>query len=64
MEMPTMLNPMMAQKRGNIVSLSSVAGLRGSEQQAHYCAAKAGIIGFTRTLAFLVPAIPKIPLEP
>jgi 3-oxoacyl-[acyl-carrier protein] reductase len=48
------LKPMMAQRRGNIVSLSSVAGLRGSEQQAHYCAAKAGIIGFTRTLALEV----------
>ena len=45
------LKPMMAQKRGNIVSLSSVAGLRPSEQQAHYSAAKAGIIGFTRSLA-------------
>jgi 3-oxoacyl-[acyl-carrier protein] reductase len=41
----------MAQRRGNIVSLSSVAGLRPSDQQAHYAAAKAGIIGFTRTLA-------------
>lgn len=45
------LKPMMAQKRGNIVSLSSVAGLRPSEEQAHYSAAKAGIIGFTRSLA-------------
>ena len=48
------LKPMMAQKQGNIVSLSSVAGLRGSEEQAHYCAAKAGIIGLTRTLALEV----------
>ena len=45
------LKPMMEQKQGNIVSLSSVAGLRPSDQQAHYSAAKAGIIGFTRTLA-------------
>jgi 3-oxoacyl-[acyl-carrier protein] reductase len=45
------LKPMMAQKQGNIVSLSSVAGLHASDQQAHYSAAKAGIIGFTRTLA-------------
>lgn len=50
------LKPMMEQNRGNIVSLSSVAGLRGSEQQAHYCAAKAGIIGLTRTLALEVAA--------
>ncbi|MEE9149162.1 MAG: SDR family NAD(P)-dependent oxidoreductase, partial [Candidatus Tectomicrobia bacterium] len=48
------LKPMMEQKRGNIVSLSSVAGLHGSPEQAHYCAAKAGIIGFTRTLALEV----------
>jgi 3-oxoacyl-[acyl-carrier protein] reductase len=48
------LKPMLEQKRGNIVSLSSVAGLRGSEQQAHYSAAKAGIIGLTRTLALEV----------
>ena len=48
------LKPMMAQKRGNIVSLSSVAGLRPSDKQAHYSAAKAGIIGFTRTLALEV----------
>ncbi|GIX47397.1 MAG: 3-oxoacyl-ACP reductase [Candidatus Tectimicrobiota bacterium] len=48
------LKPMMAQRHGNIVSLSSVAGLRGSEKQAHYCAAKAGIIGFTRALALEV----------
>jgi 3-oxoacyl-[acyl-carrier protein] reductase len=48
------LKPMIQQQRGNIVSLSSVAGLRGSEQQAHYSAAKAGIIGLTRTLALEV----------
>jgi len=48
------LKSMMAQKRGNIVSLSSVAGLRPSDKQAHYSAAKAGILGFTRTLALEV----------
>jgi 3-oxoacyl-[acyl-carrier protein] reductase len=48
------LKPMLEQRRGNIVSLSSVAGLRPSEKQAHYSAAKAGIIGFTRTLALEV----------
>lgn len=42
---------MMARKRGVIVNVSSVAGLRASPYQANYSAAKAGILGLTRTMA-------------
>src|SRR5262249_54483764 len=39
---------------GRIVTLSSVGGLRGGPQLAHYAAAKAGVIGFTKALALEV----------
>ncbi len=39
------------QKRGSIVNMSSVSGLTGVPRQANYSAAKAGIIGFSKTLA-------------
>ena len=38
-------------RRGSIVTLSSVAGVYGSASQANYAASKAGIIGFTRSIA-------------
>ena len=45
------LRPMMAQKRGSIVALASVAGLHASPGQASYAASKGGILALVRTLA-------------
>ena len=42
---------MMKQRSGRIVNLSSVVGLTGNISQANYAAAKAGIIGFTKSAA-------------
>ncbi|MEV8476453.1 3-oxoacyl-[acyl-carrier-protein] reductase [Streptomyces sp. NPDC051173] len=42
---------MMKSRAGVIVNLSSVAGVQGHARQTNYAAAKAGIIGFTRSLA-------------
>ena len=43
--------PMIIANQGNIVSVSSFSGLRGNFGQTNYTAAKAGIIGFTKTLS-------------
>jgi len=45
------LRGMMAARRGRIVNIGSVVGLMGNPGQANYCAAKAGLVGFTRSLA-------------
>ena len=42
---------MMKQRGGRIVNLSSVVGITGNVSQANYAAAKAGIIGFTKSAA-------------
>src|SRR5690554_3512497 len=42
---------MIKQRSGNIVNISSVVGLMGNVGQANYCAAKAGLIGLTKTTA-------------
>ncbi len=43
--------PMMKQRYGRIVNITSVVGAMGNPGQTNYAAAKAGIIGFTRSLA-------------
>ncbi len=45
------VRPMVRQRWGRIISVSSVAGIVGNAGQANYAAAKAGIIGFTKSLA-------------
>lgn len=43
--------PMMKQKAGSIVNMSSVVGVNGNVGQSNYAASKAGIIGFSKALA-------------
>ncbi|MBN2159527.1 MAG: 3-oxoacyl-ACP reductase FabG [Spirochaetes bacterium] len=45
------LRKMLRQKKGSVVSIASVAGLIGNKGQANYSAAKAGLIGATRSIA-------------
>jgi 3-oxoacyl-[acyl-carrier protein] reductase len=45
------LRGMMKARRGRIVNIASVVGSTGNPGQANYCAAKAGIMGFTKSLA-------------
>jgi 3-oxoacyl-[acyl-carrier protein] reductase len=42
---------MMKERRGRIVNLASVVGVTGNPGQANYAAAKAGLLGFTKSLA-------------
>lgn len=45
------LRPMLRAGWGRIVNVASVAGIKGNPGQANYCAAKAGVLGLTRSLA-------------
>ncbi|MEY3025475.1 MAG: 3-oxoacyl-[acyl-carrier-protein] reductase [Phycisphaerales bacterium] len=45
------IRPMMRGKFGRIVNIGSVSGLSGNSGQANYAAAKAGLVGFTKTIA-------------
>jgi len=47
----SVLRSMIRQRRGSIVSIASVAGQIGNAGQANYAASKAGIMGFTKTIA-------------
>jgi 3-oxoacyl-[acyl-carrier protein] reductase len=48
------LKPMVKQRAGRIVNITSVVGQSGNAGQANYAASKAGIIGFTKALALEV----------
>ena len=45
------LKHMLKERKGRIVSIASIVGLMGNTGQANYAAAKAGIVGFTRSVA-------------
>ncbi len=45
------IRPMMKQRSGRIINITSVAGVAGNPGQANYAAAKAGLIGFTKSVA-------------
>lgn len=43
--------PMLKAKKGSIINMSSVVGIKGNAGQSNYAASKAGIIGFTKSIA-------------
>ncbi|WNW02339.1 3-oxoacyl-[acyl-carrier-protein] reductase [Tenacibaculum sp. HL-MS23] len=45
------IRPMMKQRSGSIINMSSVVGLKGNAGQANYAASKAGILGFSKSVA-------------
>ena len=45
------IRPMMKARKGSIINMSSVVGIGGNAGQANYAASKAGIIGFTKSVA-------------
>ncbi len=45
------IRPMMKTKKGSIINMSSIIGMRGNAGQSSYAASKAGIIGFTKSIA-------------
>jgi 3-oxoacyl-[acyl-carrier protein] reductase len=45
------LRPMMKERKGSIIHISSIVGITGNAGQAAYCAAKAGLIGLAKSMA-------------
>ena len=45
------IKPMMKQRSGSIINMSSVVGVKGNAGQSNYAASKAGILGFTKSVA-------------
>ncbi|HEY5408475.1 MAG TPA: 3-oxoacyl-[acyl-carrier-protein] reductase [Ginsengibacter sp.] len=45
------IRPMMKSRKGSIINMSSIVGMRGNAGQSSYAASKAGIIGFTKSIA-------------
>lgn len=45
------IRPMMKQRQGRIINISSVVAISGNPGQANYCSAKAGVIGLTKSMA-------------
>ena len=45
------LRPMLKQRKGSIINMSSVVGVKGNAGQSNYAASKSGIIGFSKSIA-------------
>ena len=47
----TVIKPMIKNRKGRIINITSIVGLTGNSGQANYAASKAGLIGFTKSVA-------------
>jgi len=45
------VRPMLEQRKGSIINISSIVGIEGNAGQANYAASKSAIIGFTKSMA-------------
>ncbi len=52
----TCIKSMVKKRSGRIINITSVVGVMGNPGQVNYCAAKAGVIGFTKSLALEMAA--------
>jgi 3-oxoacyl-[acyl-carrier protein] reductase len=48
------MRPMLKARKGSIINITSIVGVSGNAGQANYAASKAGIIGFTKSMAYEV----------